>query len=161
MTLRVVLFCVLVLVCAIILPGCSVVPDPAPKERTAIAQIPEMKQVEIPVLERAIKPRISVIEHDGAKVVALDKEGMARLIDLYQHDGYATTTANNAVEVARAAITERNRLLALAKAEELEGNRLRTELHDVKESTKDERMWNSVELNATRALLAIAILAGM
>ena len=125
------------------------------------AQIPEMKQVEIPVLERAIKPRISVIEHDGTKVVTLDKEGMARLIDLYQHDGYATTTANNAVEVARAAITERNRLLALAKAEELEGNRLRAELHDIKESTKDERFWNSVELNATRALLALALLAGI
>ena len=161
MALRVVLFCVVVLGCAVLTTGCSVKPSPAPSERTAIAQIPEMKQVEIPVLERAIKPRISVIEHDGTKVVTLDKEGMARLIDLYQHDGYATTTANNAVDVARAAITERNRLLALAKAEELEGNRLRAELHDVKDATKDERFWNSVELNVTRALLALALLAGI
>ena len=161
MALRVVLFCVVMLGCAVLTAGCSVKPSPAPSERTAIAQIPEMKQVEIPVLERAIKPRISVIEHDGTKVVTLDKEGMARLIDLYQHDGYATITANNAVDVARAAITERNRLLALAKAEELEGNRLRAELHDVKDATKDERFWNSVELNATRALLALALLAGI
>jgi hypothetical protein len=65
------------------------------------------------------------------------------------------------VEVANAAIAERNRLLALAKAEEAEGNRLRAELHVEKEARKDERMWGNVELNATRALLLLSILAGM
>lgn len=157
---RILLFCA-VLLCAVALVGCSVVPDPAPEPRTSISQIPDMKQVQVPIIERAAKPKLEVREIEGEQVPTLGREGMTQLIDLYKHDGYAVSTANAAVEVARSAVNERNRLLALAKAEEAESNRLRSELHVEKEARKDERMWNGVELNATRALLLISILVGM
>lgn len=157
---RIILFCV-VLLCAVAMSACSTVPQAGPEPRTSIEQIPDMKQVQVPKLEPAVKPKLVVREIEGSRVPTLGNEGMAQLIDLYKHDGYATSTANSAVEVANAAIAERNRLLALAKAEEAEGNRLRAELHVEKEARKDERMWGNVELNATRALLLISILAGM
>lgn len=143
------------------LAGCATAPAPQPEARTAIAQIPDMKQVEIPKLEPAIKPKLVVTKTQEGTTVTIDELGMRQLIDLYKHDGYATSTANATVDVARAAINERNRLLSLAKAEELEGNRLRAELHDVKEAGDKERTWSSIELNATRALLLLSILAGL
>lgn len=157
---RILLFCVVLLGVAA-LTGCSTVPQPGPEPRTSITQIPDMKLLQVPKVEPAAKPKLEIREVEGVKVPTLGKEGMAQLIDLYKHDGYATGTANSAMEVANAAINERNRLLALAKAEEAEGNRLRAELHNEKEARKDERMWGNVELNATRALLLISILAGM
>lgn len=143
------------------LAGCASAPSQQPEARTAIAQIPDMKQVEIPKLEPAIKPKLVVTKTQEGTTVTVDEVGMRQLIDLYKHDGYATSTANATVDVARAAINERNRLLALAKAEELEGNRLRAELHEVKEAGDKERTWSSIELNATRALLLLSILAGL
>lgn len=159
-SVRVILFCV-VLLLVVGTTACSVVPSEGPEPRTSISQIPEMKQVQIPVVERAAKPELVIREIDGVRVPTLGREGMAQLIDLYKHDGYAASTANAASDVARSAIGERNRLLALAKAEEAEGNRLRSELHKEKEARKDERMWSGVELNATRALLLLAVLAGI
>lgn len=141
--------------------GCASAPTPQPEARTSIAQIPDMKQVEIPKLEPAIKPKLVITKTQEGTTVTVDEMGMRQLIDLYKHDGYATSTANATVDVARAAINERNRLLALAKAEELEGNRLRAELHEVKEAGDKERTWSSIELNATRALLLLSILAGL
>lgn len=141
--------------------GCSSTPQPEPAARTAIAQIPDMKQVEIPKLDPAVKPKLTITKSPEGTTVTVDELGMRQLIDLYKHDGYATSTANATVEVARAAINERNRLLALAKAEELEGNRLRAELHATEEARARERIWNSIELNATRALLVLSLLVGM
>lgn len=155
------LWIVVVAVLGSLLSGCSTVQQPEPTQRTEIAQIPDMKQVEIPKLEPAIKPNLIVTKTVEGTVVTLDQKGMRQLIDLYKHDGYATATSNATVDVARAAINERNRLLALAKAEEVEGNRLRAELHNVKEARESERTWGSIELNATRALLLLSILAGM
>lgn len=143
------------------LAGCASAPQPEPVARTAIAQIPDMKQVEIPKLEPAIKPKLIITKTQEGTTVTVDEMGMRQLIDLYKHDGYATSTANATVDVARAAINERNRLLALAKAEELEGNRLRAELHATEEARVSERTWGSIELNATRALLVLSLLVGM
>ena len=58
-------------------------------------------------------------------------------------------------------IDERNDLLLLAQQEEAKGNDLRQKLADVKSEQDKDRLYNAIELNATRLLLLLSLISGL
>lgn len=155
--MRIVVMCV-VLIAVAALSACSVKQE-VPEQRTQIAQISRIEPVSLPQLERSAKPTLVIKEIDGQKVPTLDKVGMQQLITLYKSEGHAIEVANSAVAVAKSAVEERNRLLAIAQAEEELGNALRKQLSDTTNAYEKEKLYTEIELNATRliAILAMAL----
>ena len=144
----------------VLLVGCSAQVH-EPQIRNTIAQIPVMEQVTSERLERAAKPELQIVVQNGTRVPQLDANGMRQLIDLYKSDGHAVQVANSALDTASRAVEERNRLLALAQAEEELGNALRKQLATEQNDREREKLAASIELNATRVIAVLAMILAL
>lgn len=154
-SIRVIVVCVLILVAAA-MSACST-QQVVPEKRTQIAQITRLTDITVAPLKRAQKPELVVREIDGQKVPTLNKAGMQQLITLYKSEGHAVEVANSALDVAKSAVDERNRLLALAQAEEELGNALRKQLAETQNAYEKEKLYTEIELNATRLIAVLAL----
>lgn len=154
-SIRVIVVCVLILVAAA-MSACST-QQVVPEKRTQIAQITRLTDITVAPLQRAQKPELVVREIDGQKVPTLNKAGMQQLITLYKSEGHAVEVANSALDVAKSAVDERNRLLALAQAEEELGNALRKQLAETQNAYEKEKLYTEIELNATRLIAVLAL----
>lgn len=154
-SIRIVFVCVLILVAAA-MSACST-QQVVPEKRTQIAQITRLSDITVAPLQRSQKPELVVREIDGQKVPTLSKAGMQQLITLYKSEGHAIEVANSALDVAKSAVDERNRLLALAQAEEELGNALRKQLAETQNAHEKEKLYTEIELDATRLIAVLAL----
>lgn len=156
-----VLIWVLMLIALTILGGCASPQSVAPESRTTLAQIPRVEKVVAQPVEFK-KPEIKVVVSDsGEKTVQLPKKGLAELIELYSSATALKEQNAKLVTVTNKLVDERNDLLALAQAEEAKGNDLRRQLAEAESQQQKDRIYNAIELNATRLLLVLSLLAGM
>lgn len=156
-----VLIWVLMLIALTILGGCALPQSVAPESRTTLAQIPRVEKVVAQPVEFK-KPEIKVVVSDsGEKTVQLPKKGLAELIELYSSATALKEQNAKLVTVTNKLVDERNDLLALAQAEEAKGNDLRRQLAEAESQQQKDRIYNAIELNATRLLLVLSLLAGM
>ena len=154
-SIRIIVMCIMLLVVAA-LSACST-QTVVPVQRNQIKQIARLDPVTVEPITRSSKPELIVREIDGQKIPTLSKTGMQQLITLYKNEGHAVTVANSALEVAKSAVEERNRLLALAQAEEELGNALRKQLADTQNAYEKEKIYTEIELNATRLIAVLAM----
>ena len=156
-----VLIWVLMLIALTILGGCASPQSVSPESRTTLAQIPRVEKVVAQPVEFK-KPEIKVVVSDsGEKTVQLPKKGLAELIELYSSATALKEQNAKLVTVTNKLVDERNDLLALAQAEEAKGNDLRLQLAEAESQQQKDRIYNAIELNATRLLLVLSLLAGM
>ena len=152
---------IIVLIALTILSGCATPQNVVPETRTALAQIPRVEKVVAQTIEFK-KPEIKVVVSDsGEKVVQLPKKGLAELIELYSSATALKEQNAKLVTVTNKLVDERNDLLSLAQAEEAKGNDLRRQLAEAESQQQKDRIYNAIELNATRLLLVLSLLAGM
>lgn len=141
--------------------GCATQPTETPVVRTQISQIPKVERL-LDTSQPIVKPKVSKIKDaNGAVVAALDKQGMADLIVLYSQAQSLEQQRHQLVTVTNKLVDERNDLLELAKEEEARGNELRAKLTEASNQAQKDRIYNAIELNATRLLLVLSLLAGM
>ena len=140
---------------------CTSTPDVPAQKYTQIQQIPKLDKLAVPEVVQPVKPKVTVAKVDGQSVAVLDKQGMRDLISLYSDAKANAESKAQLVTVANKVIDERNDLLVLAKQEEIRGNELRQQLADSKSEQDKDRLYNAIELNATRLLLILSVLSGM
>jgi hypothetical protein len=126
-----------------------------------VAKIPKVEHVVIQPVVDVVKPQVSVAKVDGKSAAVLDKQGMKDLISLYQTSKQLQEERVKLVTVTNKVIDERNDLLLLAQQEEAKGNDLRQKLADVKSEQDKDRLYNAIELNATRLLLLLSLISGL
>lgn len=140
--------------------GCvSQTQTPVPAQQ--VAKIPKVEHVVIQPVVDVVKPQVSVAKVDGKSAAVLDKQGMKDLISLYQTSKQLQEERVKLVTVTNKVIDERNDLLLLAQQEEAKGNDLRQKLADVKSEQDKDRLYNAIELNATRLLLLLSLISGL
>jgi len=148
-------FLVLLMLC-----GCvSQTPDPTPVQH--VSQIPKVEHVNIVQDVEVVKPKVSVAKVEGKSAAVLDKQGMKDLISLYQTSKQLQEERIKLVTVTNKVIDERNDLLVLAQQEEAKGNDLRQKLAEAKSEQDKDRLYNAIELNATRLLLVLSLISGL
>ena len=144
----------------LLLCGCvSQAPVQTPVQQ--VAQIPKIEHVQLQPNVDVVKPKIYVAKVDGKSAAVLDKQGMKDLISLYQTSKQLQEERVKLVTVTNKVIDERNDLLLLAQQEEAKGNDLRQKLADVKSEQDKDRLYNAIELNATRLLLLLSLISGL
>lgn len=154
------MLCTSTVVMVCVVTGCASQQSVVPERRTTLAQIPKVEQVVAQQIELK-KPEIQVVNSGAGKVVQLSKKGMSELIELYSSAKSLNEQNAKLVTVTNKLVDERNDLLALAQAEEAKGNDLRRQLAEAESQQQKDRIYNAIELNATRLLLVISLIAGM
>jgi hypothetical protein len=126
-----------------------------------VSQIPKVEHVNIVQDVEVVKPKVSVAKVEGKSAAVLDKQGMKDLISLYQTSKQLQEERIKLVTVTNKVIDERNDLLVLAQQEEAKGNDLRQKLAEAKSEQDKDRLYNAIELNATRLLLVLSLISGL
>lgn len=146
------------LLVAFLLVGCGSnlerIPD---NSKTAIQQIPRVENLTWEKIEAPVKPEITVRKIDDKKYATLDNKGMADLIKLYSGAKNRTEEVNQLIVVLNRTIDERNKLLDLAKAEELRSNGLAKDLAEEREARIREQKASDLQLTITRLIAMVAI----
>ncbi|AXG66797.1 lipoprotein [Dickeya phage vB_DsoM_JA29] len=148
----------LILLVAFLLVGCGVNLNKIPEqEKTSIQQIPRVENLTWEKVEVPPKPEITVKVFEGKKLATLDNKGMADLIKLYSGAKNRTEEVNSLVVVLNKTIDERNKLLDLAKSEELRSNALAKDLSAERDARIREQKAADLQLTITRLVALIAI----
>jgi len=140
-----------------LLCGCSNLSSIQEKETTSIQQIPRVEKLTWDKVTVPDKPAITVKKIDDKKYAVLDNKGMTDLIKLYSNAQNRTAEVNSLVDVLNKTIEERNKLLDLAKAEELRSNGLSKDLSAEREARISDQKSADLQLTITRLIAAIAI----
>ncbi|AXG67442.1 putative membrane protein [Dickeya phage vB_DsoM_JA33] len=148
----------LILLVAFLLVGCGVNLNKIPEqEKTSIQQIPRVENLTWEKVEVPPKPEITVKKFEDKKLATLDNKGMADLIKLYSGAKNRTEEVNSLVVVLNKTIDERNKLLDLAKSEELRSNALAKDLSAEREARIADQKAADLQLTITRLIALIAI----
>lgn len=147
----------IILLLAFVLVGCSGLDRIPEQPKTSIQSIPRVESL---TWEKAVvpaKPEITVKVVEDRKVAVLDNKGMADLIRLYSSAKERTGEVNSLIDVLNRTIDERNKLLDLAKAEELRSNGLAKDLSAEREARINEQKAADLQITITRVIALIAI----
>lgn len=141
----------------LLLTGCSSLSSIPEQNKNSIQDIPKVEKLTWERVEVPAKPAIQVQTIEDKRYATLDKQGMTDLIKLYSGAKDRTEEVNSLVQVLNKNIEERNRLLELAKAEELRSNALAKDLSNEREERIREQRSNSLQLTITRIVALVAM----
>lgn len=147
----------IILLLAFVLVGCNSLPEIPDSSKTSIQQIPRVESLTWEKVEVPAKPQITVKVVEEKKVAVLDNKGMADLIKLYKGAQTRTEEVNSLIAVLNRTIDERNKLLELAKAEELRSNGLAKDLSAEREARIHEQRAADLQITITRVIALIAV----
>lgn len=147
----------IILLVAFVLVGCSGLKEIPNQSKASIQQIPRIESLTWEKVVVPAKPEIALKEIGEKKVAVLDNKGMADLIKLYSSAKDRTAEVNSLVDVLNRTIDERNKLLDLAKAEELRSNGLAKDLSAEREARISEQRAADLQLTITRVIALIAV----
>jgi PBP1b-binding outer membrane lipoprotein LpoB len=147
----------IILLLAFVLVGCSGLDRIPEQPKTSIQSIPRVESLTWEKVSVPAKPEITVKVVEDKKVAVLDNKGMADLITLYRSSQKRTDEVNTLVDVLNKTIEERNKLLDLAKAEELRSNGLAKDLSAEREARINEQKAADLQITITRVIALIAI----
>lgn len=147
----------IILLLAFVLAGCSGLDRIPEQPKTSIQSIPRVESLTWEKVSVPAKPEITVKVVEDKKVAVLDNKGMADLITLYRSSQKRTDEVNTLVDVLNKTIEERNKLLDLAKAEELRSNGLAKDLSAEREARINEQKAADLQITITRVIALIAI----
>lgn len=147
----------IILLLAFVLAGCSGLDRIPEQPKTSIQSIPRVESLTWEKVAVPAKPEITVKVVEDKKVAVLDNKGMADLITLYRSSQKRTDEVNTLVDVLNKTIEERNKLLDLAKAEELRSNGLAKDLSAEREARINEQKAADLQITITRVIALIAI----
>lgn len=147
----------IILLLAFVLVGCNSLPEIPDSSKTSIQSIPRVESLTWEKVDVPAKPKITLKEIEDKKVAVLDNKGMADLIKLYSSAKDRTSEVNSLVAVLNRTIDERNKLLDLAKAEELRSNALAKDLSAEREARINEQRAADLQITITRVIALIAV----
>lgn len=147
----------IILLLAFVLVGCNSLPEIPDSSKTSIQSIPRVESLTWEKVDVPAKPKITLKEIEEKKVAVLDNKGMADLIKLYSSAKDRTSEVNSLVAVLNRTIDERNKLLDLAKAEELRSNALAKDLSAEREARINEQKAADLQITITRVIALIAV----
>lgn len=147
----------IILLLAFVLVGCNSLPEIPDSSKTSIQSIPRVESLTWEKVEVPAKPEVTVKVVGDKKVAVLDNKGMADLITLYRSSKKRTDEVNTLVDVLNKTIEERNKLLDLAKAEELRSNALAKDLSAEREARINEQKAADLQITITRVIALIAV----
>lgn len=147
----------IILLLAFVLVGCSGLDRIPEQPKTSIQSIPRVESLTWEKVSVPAKPEITVKVVEDKKVAVLDNKGMADLITLYRSSQKRTDEVNTLIDVLNKTIEERNKLLDLAKAEELRSNGLAKDLSAEREARINEQKAADLQITITRVIALIAI----
>jgi len=147
----------IILLLAFVLVGCNSLPEIPDSSKTSIQSIPRVESLTWEKVDVPAKPKITLKEIEEKKVAVLDNKGMADLIKLYSSAKDRTSEVNSLVAVLNRTIDERNKLLDLAKAEELRSNALAKDLSAEREARINEQRAADLQITITRVIALIAV----
>ena len=149
---------IILLFVAFLLVGCGSSLEKIPdNSKSSIQQIPRVENLTWEQSEGPAKPEIDVRKIDDKKYATLDNKGMSDLIKLYSSAKNRTEETNQLIVVLNRTIDERNKLLDLAKAEELRSNGLAKDLSEEREARIREQRASDLQLTITRLIAMVAI----
>lgn len=148
----------LILLFAFLLVGCgSDLASIKDNQKTTLQDVPRVESLTWEKVEVPAKPEITVRTLEDKKYATLDNKGMADLIKLYSGAKNRTDEVNQLIVVLNKTIDERNKLLDLAKSEELRSNGLSKDLSAEREARIADQKSANLQLTITRLIALIAV----
>lgn len=143
------------LVC-ILLCGCT---NLKPVKYSATHRLDDVLELNVLTWEipKPIKPTVDIRGNE----VILSSEDFVKLLDLYKYSKARELDVYKLLDLNNAVISERNDILDVARLYESNLNESRLALHNERDSRIEEQKYNSLQLNATRALLVLVLIVAI